>query len=82
MSSGKKIVGVKVITVTTEIISTIMKFIMKKVVYINLYDLPIRMKILYTNTLWGSLSKNTLWCKFFFFLIYEICVKQGAGTCK
>ena len=51
MSSGEKVVDVKMTIVNTEITSTIMKFIVKKVVCINLFNLPIRKEILHANTL-------------------------------
>ena len=51
MSSGEKGVGVKVTIVNTEITSTIIKFVVKKVVCINLFDLPIKKEILHANTL-------------------------------
>ena len=82
MSSGEKVVDVKMTIVNTEITSTIMKFVVKKVVCINLFNLPIRKEILHANTLWRTLSKNTLWWCTFFFLMYGIFIKQGARTCK
>ena len=51
MSSGEKVLGVKVTIVNTEIISTIIKFVVKKIVCIKLFDLPIRKEILHANTL-------------------------------